>query len=245
MTLDVLSIKNLEVRCIVGVYPSERDTPQPLLVDVDLHLDTRAAARSESLSATVDYARAAGELRFLLDSSRFRLLETAAEALARWLLARSSADVVRVKLTKTEALGNGALASLEIVRKAREVAFEIEARPFGHVDVIHVSSECGIYRVRIAAGKSIPAHVHRTVDEHELVLSDRLLLQRQPVARGTAHHWPKDLPRRYDNPSDMEQMLLRVDRLPVLAHDAVEVAEPAVLTLPPSSSYAPHALKDS
>lgn len=244
VTLDVISVKNLEVACIVGVYPSERDTPQPLLVDVDLHLDTRAAGRSESLANTVDYARAAGELRFLLESSRFRLLETAAEALARWLLARSPAapvESVRVKLTKPEALGHGALASLQIVRTAREVSFEIEDKPFGHVDVIHVSRDCGIYRLRIAPGSAIPTHVHRVMDEHELVLGDRLLLQRKPVLAGTAHHWPKELPHRYDNPSDVEQALLCVDRPPFLPHDEIEVAEPTTLTLPPSTSYAPAA----
>jgi dihydroneopterin aldolase len=246
MTLDIISIKNLEVACIVGVFPRERDIPQPLVVDVDLWLDTRAAARSEALSATVDYGRAAGELRFLLESCRFRLLETAADALASWLLVRSrdaAVDRVRIKLTKPEALGNGALASLEIARAQADAKVVVEDKPFGHVDVVHVSRDCGIYRLRIGPGRAIPTHVHRLMDEHELVLGDRLLLQRKPVAAGVAHHWPKDLPHRYDNPSDVEQALLCVDRPPFLPSDEIEVEEPAALTLPPSTSYAPPAAR--
>lgn len=247
--LDVLSIRDLEVRCIVGLYARERDLPQPLIVDVDLWLDTRAAARSEALTATVDYGRLAGELRFLLESSHFRLLETAAEALARWLLAPPSAERprprverARVRLTKPEALGGGARASLAIVRDAADVTLEQEEKPFGVVDIIHVGRDCGIYRLRIAPGRAIPTHVHQVMDEHELVLGDRLLLQRRPVAAGMAFHWPKDLPHRYDNPSDVEQTVLCVDRPPFLPHDEIEVEDPpGGLVLPPGQTYAPPA----
>ena len=251
MTLDVISIRALPIRCIVGVYPRERDFPQPLVVDVDLWLDTRAAAKSETLAATLDYGRAAGELRFLLESCRFRLLETAADALARWLLAPATADRprppverVRVKLTKPSALGDGALASLEIVREAGEVALEHEAKAYGTVDVIHVARDCGIYRLRIAPGASIGTHVHRLMDEHELVLGDRLLLQRRPVASGTAHHWPKDHAHRYDNPADVEQSVLCVDRPAFLPADQIDVVDPAGgLVLPASTSYLPAAAR--
>ncbi len=192
MTLDVLSIRHLEVACIVGVFPRERDIPQPLVVDVDLWLDTRASARSETLSATVDYGRVAGELRFLLESSRFRLIETAAEALARWLLlppattgpSRPAVARVRVKLTKPEALAGGALASLEIERAAADETFTVEDKAFGAVDVVYVARDCGIYRLRIAPGRAIATHVHRVMDEHELVLTDGILVAAKGRARG-------------------------------------------------------------
>ena len=118
-TLDTIALHGLRVDCIVGVYPGERDVPQPLVVDVELRLDTRAAARTEQLSATLDYARLAGELRFLLESARFRLLETAAEALCAYVLAPPTDDrphprvhEVTLTLTKPSALDGGARASL-------------------------------------------------------------------------------------------------------------------------------------
>lgn len=248
--LDLLSVRGIEVRCIVGVYAVERHRPQPLALDVDLWLDTRHAAHSEQLSATVDYGRLAGELRFLLESCRFRLLETAAEALARWILAPATPDRpqprparVRVRLTKPEALGGGAVASLEVVRDARDIVVEQEHKPFGVVDIIHVGRDCGIYRLRVGPGRSIPTHVHRVMDEHELVLGDKLLLQRRPVLPGTALHWPKDLPHRYDNPSDIEQSVLCVDRPPFIPADEIEVEDPpGGLVLPHATSYAPPAL---
>jgi FolB domain-containing protein len=245
-TLDILEVQGLDVQCIVGMYPSERDRPQPLIVDLALHLDTRKAGTTEQISRTVDYGRLAGELRFLLESGRFQLLETAAEAIARWVLLpptpdRPGAEVVRavVKLTKPEALAGNALAALTITRDHSDVQYAQEKKPFGLVDVVYESKDCGIYRLRIGPGLSIPTHVHRVMDEHELVLGDRLLLQRKPVQWGTAHHWPKNHPHRYDNPSDVEQTLLCVDRPPFIPGDEIEVKEPETLTLPPSVSYAP------
>lgn len=245
--LDRLSLHNVEVRCVVGVYPSERDRPQPLILDVDLWIDTRTAARTEQLSATVDYGRLAGELRFLLESCRFRLLETAAEALACWLLAPPTPDRpqprverTRVQLTKTEALGGGARAAIEIVRDTGDVQYDVEDKPFGRVDIIHVSRDCGIYRLRVAPGRTIPTHVHRVMEEHELVLGSGLLLQRVPVAPGLAFRWPRDLPHRYDNPTAVEQSLLCVDRPPFIPADEIEVEEPAAgLVLPLSTNMMP------
>lgn len=230
---DVIQLSGLEVDCIVGVYPDERQTPQPLVVDLALYLDTRAAALGEGLKATVDYARVSGELRFLLESCRFLLLETAAEALCRYLLAPPTGDALRarpvavsMRLMKPRALAGGVLPSVEVHRRAREVRFEVEEKDFGKVDVIHQSKGCGIYRLRIAPGKSIPTHVHHVMEERELILGAGLLLQRHPIAPGTAFAWPKGLPHRYDNPTDTEQTILCVDRPAFIPADEIEVEEP-------------------
>jgi dihydroneopterin aldolase len=112
---DVLAISGLETECVVGVYPHERDRPQPLRVDLDLYVDTEQAARSARLSRTVDYDRMTREIIFLLKSCRFGLIETAAGALASYVLAppgpgeqRAAVLGVRLKLIKPQALPRGA-----------------------------------------------------------------------------------------------------------------------------------------
>ena len=245
-TLDTIALHGLRVDCIVGVYPGERDVPQPLVVDVELRLDTRPAARSEQLTATLDYARLAGELRFLLESARFRLLETAAEALCAYVLAPPTDDrphprvhEVTLTLTKPSALDGGARASLTITRGPGDVVIEQEHKHFGIVDLVHVGRDCGIYRLRVKPHGFIPTHVHHVMEEHELVLGAHLHLQGEPVAAGTAHHWPHGLPHRYDNPSDVEQTVLCVDRPPFLPHDEVEVSDPPSWSLPTSTQHYP------
>src|SRR5688572_9668418 len=98
MSRDVIAIEGLRVDCVVGVYPHERDVVQPLRIDVEMHLDTEAAAVRERLRASVDYAATAAQIGFLLRSCRFQMLETAAHALARFLLAPPAHDERRAAI---------------------------------------------------------------------------------------------------------------------------------------------------
>lgn len=231
--LDVIELERLQVECIVGVYPSERDAPQPLELDVALYLDTRAAARGGHLADSVNYARLCGELRFLLESCRFGLLESAAEALCAYVLAPPTADAphaqvqaVTLRLTKPHALVGQTVPRLQVHRTAREVTYGREEKPFGRVDVVYEQGGCGVYRLRIRPGGTIPTHVHQAMEESELVLGAGLLLQGRPVQRGQAFRWPRGLPHRYDNPSATEQTVLCVDRPAFVPDDEVEVPEP-------------------
>jgi dihydroneopterin aldolase len=233
---DVIAIRHLAVDCVVGVYPHERDTPQPLVLDVELSLDTEAAARAERLSRTIDYDFTARQIAFLLQNCRFRLLETAAHALAKYLLApppqgikRAPASSLRLRLTKPEALGGEAVPSLEIVRDADWATFSgREDTAFGTVDVIHETQDAGIYRLNVAPGRGIPLHVHRVMNEAEMVLGTGLRCQGRPVARGTVHRWPHDAPHFYENPTDKVQTILCVDSPRFIPDDEIPVdAEPA------------------
>jgi dihydroneopterin aldolase len=232
---DRIRIADLSVDCVVGVYPHERDRPQPLLVDVELTLDTTEAAERERLSATVHYARVAAQVEFVLQSCRFRLLETAAHVLAKLLLlpppeGRSQArpEAVRLQVTKPGALGGRGRPSLEIEREAEWARYGREDKPFGTVDVVHETRDAGIYRLNLAPGATIPLHVHRTMEEAEMVLTSGLLVQNRPVPAGTVHRWPHGAPHSYHNPTQATQSILCIDSPPFTEHDEVAVeGEPA------------------
>ncbi len=246
-TWDCIELRKLRVDCVVGVYPSERTHPQPLLVDLALHFDARPAARGGGLAASIDYARLAGEVRFLLAASRFYLLETAADALARYLLAPPTEDVPRararavvVRLSKPRALPGSALASLQIHRRAEEMHYPEEVKGFGRVDCIFEDASTGIYRLRVAPGRHIPAHVHEVMDESEMVLGAGLYLQGRPVEPGSVFHWPKGFAHLWENRSATEQTILCVDRPSFLPEDEIEVDVDAdSLRLPEPVSYYP------
>lgn len=233
MRLDRLSLTGMRFDCIVGLFDFERNTPQPVELDVTLHLDTRPAARAGKLTSTVDYSRLLGELRFILVAGRFRLLESAAEAVGSWLLAPASQDVPRptieavdVKLKKLVALSGAAVPCLEIHRTREEFTMTTERKTFGFVDVIFETRECGVYRERITPRTVLPTHVHQHLDESELVLGDGLLLQNAPVAAGLAHTWPRGFAHRYENITDLEQSFLCIDRPAFIPTDEVEVSIP-------------------
>ncbi len=231
--LDRLSLRGMRFDCIVGLFDFERNTPQPVELDVTLHFDTRAAARQGKLTSTVDYSRILGELRFILVAGRFRLLESAAEAVAAWLLAPPSQDVPRphvervdVRLSKLVALSGAAVPTLEIHRTRADFAMATEKKAFGLVDVVFETKECGVYRERIFPKTVLPTHVHHHLDESELVLGDGLLLQGQPAIPGVAHTWPRGFPHRYENVTDVEQSFLCIDRPAFIPTDEIEVDAP-------------------
>jgi dihydroneopterin aldolase len=218
---DVLSIRGLETECVVGVYPHERDRPQPLSIDIDLSVDTESAARSGKLSRTVDYDATARVVVFLLQSCRFGLLETAAHALASYLLAppgagerRALISAVRIDLTKPQALPGNAVARLTVERDASWVEIRHESRPFGSVDVIHESREARIVRLDVAPRQQARLPHVEAADRSELALSPGLSLDGVAMLRGTRRS-PAGA-RTVQNPSRRWQTLLCVESPRVL-----------------------------
>jgi dihydroneopterin aldolase len=232
---DVIAIEGLHVDCVVGVYPHERSVAQPLRVDLRMALDTALAGSGQRLRNTIDYAMVASQIAFLLQSCRFHLLETAAHALTRYLLAppalgedRPRLHDVTLRLTKPNALGGNGVPSLEVHREAHDVKLGHEVKPFGTVDVVHETKSEGIYRLNVAPGRSIPLHVHRVMTESEMVLGDGILLNGKAMVAGTVHRWPHGAAHRYENATDRWQSILCVDSPPFLPGDEVEVeGEPA------------------
>lgn len=126
-TLDLVSLSGLQLQAIIGVYPHERLQPQRLVVDLAMALDTRRSATSLALTETIDYAKIARDLRILVQGAQFHLLETAAEAIAAFILTASVADYtcperVRVVVSKPSAMDNLATPSVSIERAKSDIA---------------------------------------------------------------------------------------------------------------------------
>ncbi|MGC0249267.1 2-amino-4-hydroxy-6-hydroxymethyldihydropteridine diphosphokinase [Pseudactinotalea sp. Z1748] len=86
-----------------GVLPEERRDGQTFLVDLDIHLDTSAAAAGDDLGATVDYAAVATEVIALIEGEPVNLLETLAARIADAVLAHERVLAVDVTVHKPEA----------------------------------------------------------------------------------------------------------------------------------------------
>jgi hypothetical protein len=99
-----------------------------------------------------------------------------------------------------------------------------EEKDLGVVDILFESQNFGLYRLNIRPGGSIPLHVHRKMQEWELVLSKGILLQGKEVA--VFHHeaWQHDFPHRYDNPTSQWTTVLCVDSPAFIPIDEIPVA---------------------
>lgn len=241
MSRDRLALHEIRCACIIGLEEEERREPQMVELSVALTLDTKKAARSQRIVESIDYARVLGTLRFVLVAGRFRLMESAAEALAAWLLVPTeevSPTEVEIQLRKPFVFQGEAKPELTIRRDRQDFTYVVEDKAFGNVDVIFETEETGIYRERIAPGAVLPTHIHRHLDESELILTPGLLLQGAPIAAGLAHDWPKNFPHGYQNPTATEQSFLCIDRPKFRHDDEIPVAIPnSALTMQPSRLY--------
>jgi dihydroneopterin aldolase len=107
-----------------GVHEDEQREPQPFGVDVELVLNLQPAGIDDDLARTVDYGEVYRICRQIVESTRFRLLEALAEAIAHELLAAFPiAEVgVRVRKLRVRARFGGeiAYAGVEIWRRRAE-----------------------------------------------------------------------------------------------------------------------------
>ena len=102
-----------------GILEQEQHEAQPFQVDVELWLDLQPAGLDDDLARTVDYGLVFEGVRSIVESTRFRLIEALAEAIAHELLADFPADEVTVRVRKPEAPIDGTLAwaGVEIQRR--------------------------------------------------------------------------------------------------------------------------------
>ena len=87
--MGTLSIRELRISCIVGVYPDERKREQDLFVDVDMGFDFDRVAASDHLADTVDYTDVAADLTEYVRAERFQIIETLAQRACERILARN------------------------------------------------------------------------------------------------------------------------------------------------------------
>ncbi|WP_019874996.1 dihydroneopterin aldolase [Sporichthya polymorpha] len=101
--LDRIALRGLRGFGRHGVLASERANGQPFLIDVELGVDTRRAAKSDDLSDTVDYAGLADRVVALVEGEPVNLIETLAERIAAMCLEDSGVEQVQITVHKPEA----------------------------------------------------------------------------------------------------------------------------------------------
>jgi dihydroneopterin aldolase len=94
---DWLMVNGLTVLSKVGCLPVEQSVPQPIEVDIALEMDLREVAKTDNIKRGVDYRKVCDLVRQILEQNSFRLLETAAYAIAINLL-KQFPKVERVKV---------------------------------------------------------------------------------------------------------------------------------------------------
>ncbi|CBQ72372.1 related to multifunctional folic acid synthesis protein [Sporisorium reilianum SRZ2] len=113
---DIIVVKKLQVRMIVGVDNWERVQAQPVTIDARVHTDVSMAGKSDHLPHSIHYGVLVKQLEAHCANHRYRSLEALAEGLAKVCIFILHAPKVTLNVEKPRSLLHAASAGVQIVR---------------------------------------------------------------------------------------------------------------------------------
>ena len=113
---DKIYIRDLALRCIIGVNQNERTEKQDVIINVILFTDTRKAGQTDVLGDSVDYKMVKKAILSLVEKSEFLLIEKLADEIAKVCLDDSKVQKVNVTVDKPGVLRYTRSVAVEIVR---------------------------------------------------------------------------------------------------------------------------------
>lgn len=117
--VNTLYIRDLRIRCIIGVRPKERRRKQNVLISLELQCVPLAGRHTDELEDTVDYSALSRKIITMAEASSYQLIEALAEAVCGLCLEDVSVTGVMVRVEKPGAISAAKTVGVEI-RKQRE-----------------------------------------------------------------------------------------------------------------------------
>lgn len=117
--LDKIFIKDLLVRCIIGVNDFERREKQDVIINVEIWTDLAGAAEADNIKEVVDYKEMNKNIIKMVEDSQFFLVEALAENVAQTCLQNKKVRKVRVSVEKPGALRFARSVGVEVVRERK------------------------------------------------------------------------------------------------------------------------------
>jgi len=114
---DTIHVRDLGVRCMVGVFPEERREKQDLLITMALETDLRRAGRTDAVEDTIDYKTLTGRVIAMVEAASFCLIERVAQCVADLCLEDARVRRVEVTVDKPGALPRARCPAVTIVRE--------------------------------------------------------------------------------------------------------------------------------
>lgn len=117
--MDRIFIKNLLLRCIIGLNDFERKDKQDVVINIDLYGDLKSACASDRIEDTFDYRAITKRVIKSVEGSKFYLVEALAERIAEICLEDPEVQEVEVSVEKPGALRFAESVGVIIRRKRK------------------------------------------------------------------------------------------------------------------------------
>ena len=118
--MDKVLIKDLRVQAIIGINPWERETPQEILINLEIYTDLTLAGETDDIADCINYDQTAAEILNHTQQVQRFTVEALAHDIAEICLAKPNANSVRVKVEKPNAVPYAARVGVEIKRSRKD-----------------------------------------------------------------------------------------------------------------------------
>ena len=119
---DVILLEGIQVPAALGVTAAERRVRRPVLLDLEVARDLRAAGRSDRIRHTLHYKRIFEVVEDVAANQEHQLVEALGDRIARAVLAKFDADAVTVTVRKpTPIAGVLRYAGVRITRTRKDL----------------------------------------------------------------------------------------------------------------------------
>ncbi len=114
--MDIIEIKNLRLRTIIGFSAHELDAPQDIVVNLRISVDERLAGETDDPNDAFNYRTITKAMIHFVEASRYSLVEKLAEEIARLAVIDFRAPRIEVSVHKPGALRRSDSVGIHIVR---------------------------------------------------------------------------------------------------------------------------------
>lgn len=115
--LDKIYIRDLLIRCIIGIFPEEREKKQDVLINVVMEADLHQAGLTDDINDTVDYKRITKAILAAIEPSSYGLIEKMAQVIADICFTDPLVEKVAVTIDKPGALRFAKASAVTIYRE--------------------------------------------------------------------------------------------------------------------------------
>ena len=119
---DRIFLRGLAVDCIIGFIEWERRIKQTVVIDVEMPVDCRNAARTDEVADTLDYKKVSKRIIAFVENSQFKLVETLAQRIAMLILEEFRVEWVRLSVNKPGAIRGSRDVGISLERSKEDLA---------------------------------------------------------------------------------------------------------------------------
>ena len=117
--MDIVFVKDLRFKTIVGCWDWERQLPQYVSIDLEMGWDFTKPAASDQLNDALNYKVVSKRVEEHVVEKKFELVEAAADSIAVLVMDEFSVPWIRVAIHKPHAVSNSKSVGVVVERGVR------------------------------------------------------------------------------------------------------------------------------